>query len=294
MANVLTVRDPQGPVRSDVVDLGTSPRDRDAPRLVLLIHGYNNAEGRASESYDAFCQALDAVVPTGIRGVGAVWEFYWPGDVPSRPLARTTYLLRLRDARFAGEVLGRTWLSDRKGQTVYLIAHSMGCRVALEAVRTIAEERARGTYDGADIRAVFLFAAAVPETMCTPDVGWFPASLPGSREYVFYSRSDRVLQVAFRIGQRRARKASGDRREGAPAVGRDGRPDGRWASRIETDFGHEDYWGSRDLSEDIYQLLVPGRWREIDRRRLPTRERQSGRQLLRRLTPLRVLRGQRA
>ena len=123
--------------------------------------------------------------------------------------------MRVGVAREAGDRLARHFLATEhtKGREVRIVAHSLGCRVALEALRIV---RGMGAgYAGGRIEAVFLLAAAVPVRRCEPTDTWYPRPWQRCAEYVLYSRDDRVLRGAFRPGEY---VADG---EWGPAVGRD-------------------------------------------------------------------------
>jgi pimeloyl-ACP methyl ester carboxylesterase len=247
MPNSLSVRSQvPGMVAGEVVAVDGSPQDRSAPRLTILIHGYQNSEERAQQSYEAFEGALDRA---GARrpALGAIWHFHWPSDHPRKLVSIITYAVRVPEARSAGRLLAEGFLATLSPhQEVTLVAHSLGCRVALEAVRTI---RAAGAaYGGGRVRAVMLLAAAVPQLQCSDAPQPYPAALAGATEHVFHSRRDRALGLAFDLGQRLYGEA-GD------AVGREGRPTGRWDTTTDTGLQHSRYWSSRFVADEVAQLL---------------------------------------
>lgn len=249
----------QGAVVGDRIDDPTtnSEQDRAAKRLVILIHGYQNSEQKAAASFGDFVAGIATVLEDRLDGFGAIWEFHWPGDHPFAPLSVATYGARVGVAVAAGERLARWWLARRQpDQQVVIVAHSLGCRVALEAINWIRAEdelRAQDTppasYRGASAQAVFLLAAAVPVHLCDPAAqGYLEAPWRGCREHVFHSRRDRVLRHAFGLGEWVAN-------ERGPAVGLDGAPAHRWSSTQPTGLGHGDYWGSADVAAAVAALL---------------------------------------
>ena len=121
-------------------------------------------------------------------------------------------------------------------QQVVLVAHSLGCRVALEC---LAEIRAQGDdWTGAKVVATCLMAAAVPTPLCTAP-GAYDTTLSDCCETVLYSTHDRVLTTCFRPGQ----SLYGEKGQ---AVGYEGMPSGRWNCLLHkgknTAVGHGDYW----------------------------------------------------
>src|SRR5204862_1062412 len=102
-----------------------SEQDRNARRLIVLIHGYQNSEARAASSYDRFLTNLRSAAGRGERGLGTFWDFHWPGDHESKPFSVATYPVRVANARPVGELLVSDWierLSD--SQRVVIVGHS--------------------------------------------------------------------------------------------------------------------------------------------------------------------------
>jgi pimeloyl-ACP methyl ester carboxylesterase len=242
---------------ADPVRLEGSEADLDRPRLLLLIHGFANTEESAHKSYEAFQSALTTWASPGSGGWDSVWEFHWPGNRPgSKALDVATYPMRVPVADLAGAHLanflanlGRTrYLKTR--QQLFIVAHSLGCRVALNAIRLISQNP---EYAGPTVTKVFLLAAAVPVSFCLPEGAYHPLT-GDSREKVFFSRRDKALRPLVFDTAQRSFGEPGD------AVGRSGRPDPpRWTSSRETPLDHDEYWGSRDyVAQFIAQDLLAG------------------------------------
>ncbi|WP_353962340.1 alpha/beta hydrolase [Streptomyces sp. NBC_00452] len=243
--NKITVRNPD-PLGSrllwePLIEPG-SPRSLGQSRFIILIHGFQNSESKASASYEKFRRALGvAIWPRCVDILGSFWEYHWPGDHPARLISVATYSARVPDAKESGLLLYE-FLKDLPGTTeVVLIGHSLGCRVALQAMRFIRRDGA--AYRGARVRKAFLLAAAVPVDLCMArrDYDWEPGE---SHEYVFWSRNDGALGRVFNAGQ----KVYG---EVGNAVGHTGLPPGRWTKAVPTELNHGDYWGSSDVAQDI-------------------------------------------
>lgn len=250
-ANTLSCRSPYGTYR-DRLEISNDAY-RAARRLVILIHGFKNSRDDAANAYADWRSALSASLPTSAdKRLGDVWEFYWPGDHENWIISRATYPVRVPVAQNAGPLLARDFLAMlQPHQSVYLVAHSLGCRVALEAIRWIRKERKAGRYDGARVDAVFLLAAAVPVPFCefgADEETQFPVPYAGSGEHVFFSRNDKVLRRLFVPGQ----LIYG---EPGPAVGLHGAPEtNRWTSRKPTEHGHSDYWTSEHVLRKIGEV----------------------------------------
>jgi pimeloyl-ACP methyl ester carboxylesterase len=218
--------------------------DKLARRLTILIHGYNNSEQAAEQSYERFEEALlQARVPSS--SLGAIWVLHWPSDDPAKWLSRASYAARVPEAPYVGRLLVADFLAQLSPrQEVNLVAHSLGCRVTLEAALAI---RNSGTsWSGARIRLVALLAAAVPQLLCTREYP-FDRPLAGSQEHAFFSTRDKALGRLFDVGQRFYGEAG-------EAVGLDGRPELRWDDTLDTDLEHGEYWGSVQVAGRVGAL----------------------------------------
>jgi predicted alpha/beta hydrolase family esterase len=237
---------------------GSTLGDLDRPRLLLLVHGFANDEDEAHAAFEAFQSALAATADFDPSTLGSVWEFHWPGNHPGNALIDlATFAARIPSAAYSGEKLAQ--YLEHLGQTHYLkarqqlfiVAHSLGCRAALQAIRIISKNPA---YQGPTIQGVFLLAAAVPVAECLPAEFYQPPGSyqplgGGAGEYVFCSRSDKALHpLVFGTGERQFG-------EQGPAVGRDGKPDHRWTARRRTGLQHGQYWSDAGVAEFIAACL---------------------------------------
>jgi predicted alpha/beta hydrolase family esterase len=252
--NKLTVRLTGLSLADRVRDYGRDD-DREQPRLAILIHGFETSEAKAHEAYERFQAALESFAPGAVRRLGPIWEFHWPGDHPDKKVSKVTYAVRVPVAQGAGGLLAK-WIAElRDDQEVVLVAHSLGCRVALEAVRKLRE--LRGGRPGPNVPAVFLLAAAVPVDLCAPARRFCgPLPRPDDRkrdgvEYVLHSRRDWVLKWPFNHGQALVG-------EPGNAVGRRGRPGNRWTRDWRTRHWHGQYWGSPIVAEAVCKHLRLG------------------------------------
>lgn len=192
-----------------------------------------------------------------------MWGFQWPGDHPSLPFSSLTYFAKVEMTPGIGAVLAGYLAARPNSQEVVIVAHSLGCRLALE---TLEELALRDPSAGSRVPAVFLLAAAVPAPLCEPVTGRFPECISGGSEYVIHSRADTILRLPFTLGQ----KSMGVFEEG-PAVGRDGDPGKpRWTDLHRTNLDHSDYWSSRDVAEAILRWLGLSATRSLDVNQLDT------------------------
>jgi hypothetical protein len=114
------------------------------PASTVLIHGYHSTAGAAEESYGVIEKAMPAS-----RMVGDLW--------PGGNLA-LDYMLAVLRAREAGWRLRDALMTLPSGDWVDIQTHSLGARVALEALR----------YGGLDVRHVILSAPAVDDDSLSP------------------------------------------------------------------------------------------------------------------------------
>lgn len=216
-----------------------------ASRLILLIHGYNNSEAAAREAFAHFRRNVRTALPRE-----QIWDFHWPGSHPDQVMSSITYPVRVALAPQVGAALAKFLDEEcRHVRSISIVAHSLGCRVALETTFSIAQ---RPGYLGPRLEHVVLMAAAVPVTSCGSS-GQFSSAVMSSREHVFYSPRDIVLAAGFPKFQ----AAVGPFEEGE-AVGYTGQPAGRWSSRTGVCLKHGKYWRSQRVSKDIVHTLDTG------------------------------------
>jgi pimeloyl-ACP methyl ester carboxylesterase len=245
--NELSVRSrtPGVTVAAKVTCVGNHEADQ---RLLILIHGFNNSCDEARTSYERFDRNIHDALRFRYRStVGSLWGFHWPGNHENRTISALTYAVRVPDAQLSGERLA-DYLAEktRSDQDIVIVAHSLGCRVALHALMHM---RNRVRYQGGQVRAVFLLAAAVPVELCSGIEVPYAVKLQGAREYVFHSTKDKALRRWFSRGEY---LYSGLR---ATAVGRSGLPIERWTDDRPMKLGHSDYWPSPQVVKWIVLWL---------------------------------------
>jgi hypothetical protein len=238
----LSARSPyRGQQRALRLQIRDAPQARQQVRHTILIHGYQNSETTATNSYERFEDALRGT-PAGITELGTIWHFHWPGNHRSKITSVRTYAARIAAAEVSAMLLVRDFLAKlTPPREVSLIAHSLGCRLALTVLAEIND--AGPQWEGALITHVALLAAAVPQQLCLPPYQ-FQTHLRGSTEDAYFSRKDRALGILFDAGQR-------EYGEFGEAVGMDGRPYGRWNNPVDTGLGHSGYWPSAAVATSV-------------------------------------------
>lgn len=250
-------RDPHG---GDVGPGQTTPTDALTrfDRVVLLIHGYNNDEPDAQIAYEGFDRLqreLGGIQEQQPVAGGRIVEVYWPGDANWGVCSFLYYMgsiaKALESARLLAEAL-RTAADARGFLNVDMVAHSMGCRLALEVLKQL--ELVPNVRVG---RMVFM-AAAVATEMLEPEPD--AHGLRRAYDHVLadgavslYSRDDMVLAIAFPLGQT---LAPGNEGFLPTAIGHAlwsgvKVPPGLQHRQYNNDgAGHSDYWGWRGQTRD--------------------------------------------
>ncbi len=234
---------------------------------LVLLHGYNNHRGEAAEAYLGFRnrQVAQFVDVDHARLNARLGDTFWPGDAqwpgPIDWLDSLYYPAAVGVAQAAAPLLAELLWRLPNLETVDFIAHSLGCRVALETLQLI---NARGS---PHVRRVCLMAAAVPTEMLETG-GRFEALLRdlqagGTEIHILHSKADWVLMLAFPPGQTLAGEPS------ARALGRYGpSPEvpgqgGRVTDRQIKGAGHSQYWGHKRGDPVIEAAHETGRFLKI-------------------------------
>ncbi|TCQ03392.1 alpha/beta hydrolase family protein DUF900 [Sphingomonas sp. PP-CC-3A-396] len=244
-----------------------------ATEVLLLIHGYNNDRDTALISYAGF-----------LHNLGNPWHelaagLFWPGDgitsygggrkpgLLSRMCGRATYMWQppraQEAATYVNELLiatakAKSAQASRLGRTVRpltlnIVAHSMGCRLALELLRLLQGMVSLGQLR---VRSVTLMAAAVP-LYHVEERGLLESALQTAEiTRVLWSKADLTLKYWFRLGQSLERHVSrGFLLSGRQALGRSGLTTRPRVYTQETQLDHSDYWKSSDAAHCVRKDL---------------------------------------
>ena len=165
--------------------LGTRDDLQRETAIVVLLHGFNVNYKDGSKSL----LKLTTLLPSAKNS--AVIAVLWPGDHWSGPLS---YSFEGRDADDTASELVR-YLGDvtRPDASVAFVAHSLGCRVAMEtAARLIAA--------GRDPQQICLLAAAIDDYSLASTEAYLAATNGSARVAVLSSKKDNVLRFAYPAG----------------------------------------------------------------------------------------------
>lgn len=219
---------------------------RPAERVIVLIHGFATEDSKAKTSYARFLWNLRAISGDRPPPQTVFVRFYWPGNHSVPLVNQLTYASRPESAVSAGRILGQ--LIHQAGcREVAIVAHSLGTRVALTALRTL--QKLRSDERTSLIGPTLLMAAAVPVSDCEANGDYARERLVDSRQVVMYSSQDAVLALAFRPGE------AGWGAIWDQAVGRRGEPSPRWSRREQVKLGHGSYWKSRSSAQVFAEEL---------------------------------------
>ena len=233
--------------------------------MVLLIHGFNVDACDAGCSYDLFLENADP--PLRNRAV----QVYWPGDVVSRFIragqrpglwSKVVSAIHypsqrqhaVQTAQLLSDIISSS-LNGRPNVRLSIVAHSLGCRVALELLVLLS---ALKNTKQISIPLAILMAPAVPRYLVLPGGHLKTALRIPDRILLYRSLNDSVLQFVFRPGQALERPFP----EGWPlstrtALGRHGmgltRPPN--VTEIEATCGHGGYWPDPDIAYEAGRIV---------------------------------------
>jgi pimeloyl-ACP methyl ester carboxylesterase len=269
-----------GPVRDPAIEMPAGALRR-ARRAVLLIHGFNVDMCAAGRAYETFADGLL------FRWRARAVQVYWPGD--AAPKARTalarhvtpavsaaSYPFQPLRAQRAAEVLADHIADAVGGRTspnllrLSIVAHSLGCRVALELLnrlRTLVAARQL------TIELVVLMAAAVPLYDVGANGTYNLSRSKAKKTMIYYSGRDYILKLIFPAGQSSYATDPTSLVAGRDVLGLVGPAGVPLANveKIEVGHGHGRYWRNRDISLRVMQELDGDR-RVMSRRVLFARD----------------------
>jgi len=214
-------------------------------RLVLFVHGFNVDEYGALERYGHFLSRLRRV---SHRLADSVAFLFWPskGCFPVGVACYPVIVRRVAQvAPSLSEFIEWTQTADVVRGELVVIAHSLGCRLVLEALKHIDRPPP-------NLRLI-LMAAAVPTHLMKTgkrlgDLLRAPKAFSGNRRWVhahvLYSGFDGVLRFVFPLGESLVLQEWHALPE---AVGLHGGPDdGPWSDAVPMGFYlHGSYWKDR-------------------------------------------------
>ncbi len=234
--------------RLDPDGLAALPENKE--KVILLVHGFHTSQADAARCFRAFRALLEDANPALLSSLRTS---YWPGLLV---LGLADYGRALEMARqcalwIVAQI--EKWRNESKKDSpphIIIIAHSMGCRLVLEALQTMC---ASGAPERMDRLELVLMGAAVPKDSIGP-LGTLKDSVRIIHAaHVLHSRFDEALGVVFKIGQVGARELGlGE------AVGLHGRP---FEEKFKHDmarfrYRHRHYWVRPETVAEITAALA--------------------------------------
>lgn len=179
-------RNKGGAVREGLLTSGTKERLAGESQLVFLIHGFDVSRKRGERSLSRFAETLPSAQNAGVV------RTLWPGDHGLRFLA---YASEGEDADETARQLAKfiEWARIKRRTPLSFVAHSLGCRVALEAAKLLLGA-------GYTVDQVCLLAAAVDADSLASRDDYRSCAENAGRLAVLSSRCDGVLRCLYPIG----------------------------------------------------------------------------------------------
>jgi len=233
-------------------------------RVILLLHGYANTLDVARNSYSLFEQNLvQQQQPIGSANLPHIFRLYWPGDSKlMKPLYYGSYPGEIGPAKKSAapieEYLRNLPQPPGGAIELFLVAHSLGNRVALELLDCFTGGRRPGRLQ---IRGVLMMAAAVPVARVRFGGNLHYAASMAERRFTLHSRSDMTLLWGFPAGEIFGGDALALPWDWPQAVGRNGNPVSNWTFHTAMfttqgeGYGHSNYWPGTEVSDPAAQML---------------------------------------
>jgi hypothetical protein len=208
-------------------------------RSMILIHGFNVKEEESLPTLGRFRDALGHYAPSLKKDI---FTCTWPGNW-NMPIARHfAYSTMIKKAAGSALTLGETIEKRHERDTapaeLVIVAHSLGCKVAIEVLTRMAKE---GRPKKIKKLIVALMAAAVPVEHLRPGGKYHAALKVVDTIVALHSPDDDILKpLIFGVGQLFA----GDKR--SEAVGLHAHPEGtEWTAKNHMrEYNHGDYWSN--------------------------------------------------
>lgn len=179
-----TGRATEAPAPLDLAALQAAAQNQ---HVCIVIHGFNNTMAAVLEAYDELQSEMKRNGVCGTRGYGLVVGFAWPGWIKAPgffPARRSAHLA----APFLQQLVNDL---RRVALSVDIQTHSLGARVALQALR-----KPRVTF----VDNLILSAPAVDIDRLEPGRPFHSSLDSCNRCFVYHSRTDSVLKLAYRTG----------------------------------------------------------------------------------------------
>ena len=229
-------------------------RDTAWRHLLILVHGFNNAESVAEEKYDHYVDILRPFLEDSRIAPDAIAKLHWPGNAAVGPFPIFDFAGYPVDVGRALQSVGplavflqRLMATRPSTRRISVVGHSLGCRLIVEAMNRLAP--------GLRLAVVSLMAAAVPVALAEAGQPLANALAAATKMLIAHSRADWVLFLAFPAGQALAAIAGIEQAAYVEAIGRNGNPVSFGASLPRPNNGHGDYWTDEYAAAMLLQTM---------------------------------------
>ncbi len=158
-------------------------------KVLLLVHGYNNLLDDVIRAYDKVEEKVNRHMKSAYD---QIIGYTWPGGDNRFDYFNAKTRAGAVAPRFCDNIRQLTTPANRPA-ALDIMTHSMGSRVALEALRHLNRRNV--------VRNVFLMASAVDNESIERGYEYYTAARSVRNAIVFHSRHDHVLKVAYSLAE---------------------------------------------------------------------------------------------
>lgn len=169
------------------VDITTLSEAVHNMKVLILVHGYNNEQYEVFDAYQIIEQKINELTPDVYD---LIIGYSWPGGDKSiewwQAKSRANSVARM--FRFFVEELSLS------AQTIDIMSHSLGARVALKALKESQHQDI--------VRNYYCTAPAVDNECLEVNEEFYDAVSSCNRLFVFHSSKDGVLRISYEAAER--------------------------------------------------------------------------------------------
>lgn len=158
-------------------------------RVLLLVHGYNNEFDDVVRAYSLIEDHIGRLMKDKYD---LIIGYTWPGGDDRFDYFSAKTRTGALSPRFQ-ETLRKLHSASTRPAALDIMTHSMGARLALESLKLLTT---RGV-----VRNLFLMASAVDNESIERGEEYFTANGRVRNSFVFHSKHDQVLSLAYRIAE---------------------------------------------------------------------------------------------
>jgi esterase/lipase superfamily enzyme len=162
-------------------------------KILLVIHGFNNSPQEAMQSYRSVADHIASLRDDKDKALyDVVVGYLWPGYENKLEY----YAAREHARKLKEKMLDHLTFLASTGAKVDVMAHSMGNRLAFEALNFAPKKNAKKL-----VQKFYSLAAAVDEESIEKKHKYFHASKNCEELFIFHSKQDEVLEFLYTIAE---------------------------------------------------------------------------------------------